>query len=113
MFGKMGEMKQMYSKYKKLQDKLKNLIIRAKQGKYTTTDGEEVEGAVVIDITGEMKLKDLTINDLSLLSVESKDALESIIKDAFIKAQSKAQEVVQEQTKEILGFDPSQLAGMM
>jgi DNA-binding protein YbaB len=113
MFGKMGEMKQMYSKYKKLQDKLKNLIIRAKQGKYTNTDGEDVEGAVVIDITGEMKLKDITINDFSLLSVERKDVLESTIKDAFVKAQTKAQEVVQEQTKEILGFDPSQLAGMM
>ncbi len=113
MFGKLGEMKEMYSKYKKLQDKLKNLIIRAKQGSYTNTDGEVVEGAVVVDITGEMKLRDISINDLSLIDVAQKDTLEQTIKDAFIKAQAKAQEVVQEQTKEILGFDPSQLAGMM
>jgi DNA-binding protein YbaB len=106
-------MKQLYSKYKKLQDKLKNLIIRAKQGSYTNADGEQVEGAVVIDISGEMKLKDITINDLSLVSVERKSELEDTIKAAFVKAQTKAQEGVEEQTKEILGFDPSQLAGMM
>jgi hypothetical protein len=31
MLGKMGEMKQLYDKYKKLQDALKKLIIRAKE----------------------------------------------------------------------------------
>lgn len=113
MFGKMGEMKQLYSKYKKLQDKLKNLIIRAKQWSYTDADGAVVEWAVVVDITGEMKLKDVTINDTSLISLDNKDELENTIKQAFIKAQTKAQEIVQEQTKEILWFDPSQLAGMM
>jgi DNA-binding protein YbaB len=34
MFGKMGEMKKMYDKYKTLQKALKNLVIRAKEGKY-------------------------------------------------------------------------------
>jgi len=32
---------------------------------------------------------------------------------AVSKAQTKAQEVVQEKTKEILGFDPSDMANMM
>lgn len=113
MFGKLGEMKQMYDKYKKLQDKLKNLLIRAKQGQYKDAHGESQEGAVTIDITGEMKLKEISINDISLLSPDKKSELENTIKECFTKAQNKAQEVVAEKTKEILGFDPSQLASMM
>lgn len=42
MFGKVGELKKMYDKYKQLQNKLKKLVIRAKQGSYTQ-DGETVE----------------------------------------------------------------------
>jgi len=102
MFGKLGEMKKMYDRYKKLQDKLKGLIIRAKQGHYRDDNGDNVEGAVIIDITGEMKLRDITINDLTLLSPTSKSQLEDTIKDCFHKAQAKAQEVVAEKTKEIL-----------
>ncbi len=106
-------MKDLYQKYNKLQNKLKNLIIRAKQGTYTDANGDEVEGAVVIDMSGDMKLRDVTINDMTLITVERKDDLENTIKDAFVKAQNKTQEIVQQQTKDILGFDPSDLAGMM
>ena len=106
-------MKKLYDKYKQLQDKLKKLVIRAKQGEYTDASWEKVEGAVVIDITGEMKVRDISINDLELLSVARKWDLEDTIKAAFVKAQAKAQEVVAQKTKEILGFDPSDLAGMM
>ena len=62
MFGKVGELKKMYDKYKTLQNALKNLIIRAKEGKFTDASGVE-QDAIVIDITGEMKVKDLKIND--------------------------------------------------
>ncbi len=113
MFGQIGELKKMYDKYKQLQDKLKKLVIRAKQGEYTDGGGETQEGAVVIDITGEMKVRDISINDLALLDPSKKGDLEETIKAAFVKAQSKAQEVVAAKTKEILGFDPSDLAGMM
>ncbi|USN54557.1 MAG: YbaB/EbfC family nucleoid-associated protein [Candidatus Peribacteria bacterium] len=91
----------MYDKYKKLQNELKKLLIRAK------------EDGVVIDITGEQKLKTVTIEDESLLSLESKSRLESAIKSAFEKGQAKAQEVAMAKTKEILGFDPNDLAGML
>jgi DNA-binding protein YbaB len=112
MFGKMGEMKKMYDKYKTLQKALKKLVIRAKEGKYT--DGsEEKEGAIVVDITGEMKLRDLSINDETLLDPSKKSELEELIIKTFAKAQTKAQEVVAEKTKEILGFDPNDMAGMM
>lgn len=101
MLGKMGEMKQLYDKYKKLQDALKKLIIRAK------------EGGVVIDITGEQKVKSVTIEDETLLDVSRKTELEWAIKACFEKGQNKAQEVAMAKTKEILGFDPNDLAGMM
>lgn len=101
MFWKMGEMKQMYDKYKKLQDALKKLIIRAK------------ESWVVIDITGEQKVKSVTIEDDDLMSLDRKEDLEKAIKACIDKGQAKAQEIAMQKTKEILGFDPNDLAGMM
>ncbi|AKH32389.1 hypothetical protein XF24_00024 [candidate division SR1 bacterium Aalborg_AAW-1] len=113
MFGQMGEMKKLYDKYKTLQDKLKNLLIRAKEGKFVDSDGTEREDAVVVDISGEMKIQAITINDDELLSPSQKSSLESLLVKAVMKAQNKAQEVAAEKTKEILGFDPSDMAGMM
>ncbi len=101
MFWNVWELKQMYEKYKKLQDALKNIVIRAK------------ESGVVIDITGEMKVKDVRIEDETLLTVANKAVLENAIKACFMKWQQKAQEVVAEKTKEILGFDPNDIANMM
>lgn len=103
--------KEMYSKYKQLDKKLKSLIIRAKEWKYIE-DGEEKD-QVVIDISWEMKLKDLHINDDSLLDISKKSDLESLLITAIQKAQNKAQEVVAQQTKEILWVDTNDLAGML
>lgn len=103
----------MYDKYKELQKKLKNLVIRAKEWSYSDASWEIVDWAVIVDITGEMKLKSLSINDDTLMTLENKSQLEDIIARCFQKAQTKAQEVVAAKTKETLGFDPSDLAGMM
>lgn len=100
MLGGLGDIQQMYKKYQELQKKLASTLIRAKQ------DG------VVIDITADMKIKDVKIEDESLLSVENKEKLEEAIKQAFIKGQQKATEVAMQKTKEILGFDPNQIASM-
>jgi DNA-binding protein YbaB len=97
----MGEMKQMYDKYKKLQEALQKVIIRAK------------EDGVIIDISGEQKVKNVTIEDETLLDVSNKQRLENAIKAAFEKGQAKAQEVAMEKTKEILGFDPNDMMGML
>ncbi len=113
MFGQMGEMKKLYDKYKTLQDKLKNLLIRAKEGKFVDSDGTEREDAVVVDISGEMKVQNIAINDDNLLAPDQKSTLESLLVKAVTKAQNKAQEVAAEKTKEILGFDPSDMASMM
>lgn len=101
MFGKIGELKKMYDKYKELQDALQKIIIRAK------------EDGVIIDINGEQKVKNVTIEDTALLAIEQKERLERAIKSAFEKWQTKAQEVAMQKTKDILGFDPNDLAGMM
>ena len=103
--------KEMFQKYKKLEQKLKNLIIRAKEWKYTE-DWEEKD-QVVIDISWEMKLKDLHINDESLLDPSRKWELENLLITAIQKAHNKAQEVVAEQTKEILWVDTNDLAWML
>jgi len=60
-----------------------------------------------------MKLKSLSINDHNLLDPSKKFQLEEIIVKCFQKAQTKAQEVVAEKTKEVLGFDPSNLGNLM
>jgi len=114
MFDKMGDMKkmkQMYDKYKQLEKVLKNLIIRAKEGKYD--DNGEEKDSVIVDISGEMKLKDLQINDPALFDYERKEDLEDLVVAAFQKAQNKAQEVTAEKTKEILWVDTNDLAGML
>ena len=101
MFDKMGDMKKMYDKYKQLEKVLKNLLIRAKEGKFVGDDGGE-QDAIIVDISGEMKLKSLQINDLGLLDPSKKVQLENLLMAAFQKAQNKAQEIVAEKTKEIL-----------
>ncbi|MBQ9553454.1 YbaB/EbfC family nucleoid-associated protein [bacterium] len=64
-------------------------------------------------MTGEMKIRDFKINDKALLDPSKKEELEELVVKAFQKAQNKAQEVAAEKTKEVLGFDPSNLAAMM
>ena len=98
-------MKKMYDKYKKLQEALKAIIIRAKDN----TENPKV----IVEITGEMKIKKVEIVDETMLSPHHKTQLEHAIQIAFEKGQAKAQEVATEKTKEILGFDPSQMANMM
>jgi len=112
MFGKLWEMKKMYDKYKTLQKALKNLVIRGKEGKFTWPSWDE-QDAIVVDISGEMKLRELHINDDSLLTPTRKSELENLITTCFQKAQTKAQEIVGEKTKEILWVDPSDMASML
>lgn len=64
-------------------------------------------------MTWEMKVRDFKINDTSLLDPSQKEKLEGLVVSAFQKAQNKAQEVAAEKTKEVLWFDPSNLAAMM
>ena len=107
----LGQYKEMFTKYKQLDKKLKSLIIRAKE--WTYMEDWEEKPQEVIDISWEMKIKDLHINDDSLFTPTKKSELENLLITAIQKAQNKAQEVVAEQTKEILGVDTNDLAGML
>ena len=110
--GKMGELKKMYDKYKELQKALKNLVIRAKEWEYSDEDWEK-KSSIIIDMTWEMKVRDFKVNNLELLDPSKKEELEELVVKAFQKAQNKAQEVAAEKTKEVLWFDPSNLAWML
>lgn len=112
MFGKVWEMKKMYDKYKTLQNALKNLVIRGKEWKFTDAEGNEAD-SIIVDISWEMKLRSLSINNDSLLDPSKKAELENLIITCFQKAQNKAQEVAAEKTKEILWFDPSNIGNML
>ncbi|HMY80294.1 MAG TPA: YbaB/EbfC family nucleoid-associated protein [Candidatus Absconditabacterales bacterium] len=101
MFGQMGQLKELYDKYKKLQEALKNLIIRAR------------EDGVLIDMSGEMDITDVQVEDVELLSVDHKEKLEKAFMTAYKKAKTKAQQLSMEKTKEILGFDPQDMLGGM
>ncbi len=101
MFGNMWELKKMYDKYKVLQEALKNTIIRSK------------ESWIIIDISAEMKIKDIKIEDESMLTPWNKENIEKALKAAFEKWQQKAQEIAMQKTKDILWFDPSNIASMM
>ncbi len=107
----LGQYKEMFTKYKQLDKKLKSLVIRAKE--WTYMEDWEEKPQVVIDISWEMKIKDLHINDEALFTPNRKSELENLLIAAIQKAQNKAQEVVAEQTKEILWVDTNDLAGMM
>lgn len=101
----------MYDKYKKLQDEVKKVIIRASAWpfQYTTPTWDSKTGSVVIDISWEMKVQNIDIKDESLLNPSQKSTLEWYLQEAFDKAQSKAQQVAMEKTKDVLGFDPNEM----
>lgn len=101
MFGKLGEMKGLYDKYKKLQETLKWLIIRSR------TDG------ILVDMTAEMDIQDVKVEDDTLMDITQKERLEKAFMAAYAKAKTKAQSIAMEKTKEILWFDPNDLMGMM
>lgn len=78
----MGELKKMYDKYKKLQDALKNIIIRAKE--IPEFKGNEL--GMLIDITGETKVKDVQIHDpANIIPEDVRKHLEKAIKVAYEK----------------------------
>jgi DNA-binding protein YbaB len=101
MLGNMKDLKRMFDAYRKLQEALQNTIIRAK------------EEGVIVEISADMKLKWVKIEDENLLNPASKSVLEERIKRAFEKGQQKAQEVAMQKTKEILGVDPNDIANML
>lgn len=80
----------MVAQMKKMQDELKKTLIEAQAG------------AVTVVVTGELKVKDVTI-DPDEVDLDDIEQLEKDIKDALREAMNKAQEVAAEKMKPLMG----------
>jgi DNA-binding YbaB/EbfC family protein len=67
-----------------------------------TVDGEAGDGAVVVSVTGELKIKKVTI-DPEYVDLDDISVLERWIEQATKEAMSKAQEVAAEKMKPLMG----------
>ena len=87
------------SKAKSMKKDLEKLVIRSKEWTYIDENWTEQNWAIVIDITWELKIKSLVINDVNLLDPSKKSKLEEILVAALQKWLTKAQEVSAEKAK--------------
>ena len=82
----------MIMKLKQAQKELAKLVV----------DGEAGDGAVVVSVTGELKIKKVTI-DPEYVDLDDIGVLERWIEQATKEAMSKAQEVAAEKMKPLMG----------
>ena len=82
----------MMAKMKKIQKELSKTIIEVEAG----------EGAVTIQMNGEQKIKDVSL-DTELIDFDDIAELETWIEQAFKKAISESQKVAQEKMQPIMG----------
>lgn len=82
----------MMMKMKKIQKELAKTVVEVEAG----------EGAVIIQMTGEQKIKDVTI-DPDKIDLEDIEELEKWVEQAFKKAISESQQVAQEKMRPVLG----------
>jgi len=82
----------MVMKMKKIQKELANTIVEVEAG----------DGAVVIKMNGEQKIKDVTI-DPDQVDTDDISELEDWVAQAFKKAIAESQKVAQEKMKPMLG----------
>jgi len=82
----------MMMKMKKIQKELAKTVVEVEAG----------EGAVVIQMTGEQKIKDVTI-DPDKVDLDDKEELEKWVEQAFKKAIAESQQVAQEKMRPVLG----------
>ncbi len=82
----------MMMKMKKIQKELSKTIVEVEAG----------DGAVVIQMNGEQKIKNVSINP-EQIDLEDIEELEDWVEQAFKKAIAESQKVAQEKMKPILG----------
>ncbi|MBP6042074.1 YbaB/EbfC family nucleoid-associated protein [Candidatus Saccharibacteria bacterium] len=82
----------MMAKMKKIQKELSKTIVEVEAG----------EGAVTIQMNGEQKIKDVSL-DTELIDFDDIAELETWIEQAFKKAISESQKVAQEKMQPIMG----------
>ncbi|MBP7018356.1 YbaB/EbfC family nucleoid-associated protein [Candidatus Saccharibacteria bacterium] len=82
----------MMAKMKKIQKELSKTIVEVEAG----------EGAVTIQMNGEQKIKDVSL-DTELIDFDDIGELETWIEQAFKKAIAESQKVAQEKMQPIMG----------
>jgi len=87
----MDQMK-MLNQLRKAQKELKNEIVEVEAG----------DGAVVVQITGELKIKKVTI-DPEMIDLDDIKELERWIENAMRDGYAKAQEIASEKMKPLMG----------
>lgn len=91
------------------------MLLKAKkvQGelKKTEIEATALDGKIMVVFTGELKLKDLQIDD-SLLKPENKYNLERSLKEILVQGMQKAQAVAAEKTREVMKDLGVNLPGM-
>ena len=90
--GKTGDQMKMLNQLRKAQKELKNEIVEVEAG----------DGAVVIQINGELKIKDVSI-DPEKIDLDNIHELEDWIASAMRDGYAKAQEIATEKMKPLMG----------
>ncbi|MBQ3944489.1 MAG: YbaB/EbfC family nucleoid-associated protein [Alphaproteobacteria bacterium] len=90
--GKTGDQMKMLNQLRKAQKELKNEIVEVEAG----------DGAVVIQINGELKIKDVSI-DPEKIDLDDIHELEDWIASAMRDGYAKAQEIATEKMKPLMG----------
>ena len=90
--GKTGDQMKMLNQLRKAQKELKNEIVEVEAG----------DGAVVIQINGELKIKDVSI-DPEKIDLDDIHELEDWIASAMREGYAKAQEIATEKMKPLMG----------
>lgn len=88
----MGDQMKMLNKMRKLQNELKKEIVEVEAG----------DGAVIIQINGEMKVVDLQLN-ADKIDTDNMDELAGWIKAAFRDGIKESQEMAAEKMKPLMG----------
>lgn len=99
MFGKMGDMGKMMKQAQEMQARMADM---QNQIELLTVEGVSGGGMVSITLSGKGLIKGMKI-DPSLLSPEEGEILEDLIMAAHNDAKGKAEAMVAEKTKEIMG----------
>ena len=88
----MGDQMKMLNKMRKLQNELKKEIVEVEAG----------DGAVLLQINGEMKIVDLKL-DADKIDIDNLGELEGWIKAAFRDGMKEAQDMAAEKMKPLMG----------
>lgn len=112
-FWKYKDLMSTASKFRSMKKNMEKIVVRAKEWTCLNSNWEE-QWAVVVEITWDMKIRDIKINDDSLLNPSNKSKLEELLMAVIQKWFTKVWEVVAEKNKDLLWWiDAGSLSEML